>query len=1718
MSVTDRPWFHAESLRAQFSRDIADALQLARITEQQAHWLESLVSQEDRESSAPRVDRLSPANDELMHAELAGALIISDPNGVTPQIYLSTSLNGLERFDSREQLVARLTPWFGRQGDDPKPLEYEQIESDVFEANMWSIVDQQVQQLHRANECLQDLPTLHTAIGRTLQQQINTRLPGMQINVFTHRALIKKTGNEAANDAVLGSQTLVDAAMRSFSNTALPAGIRQQFLDRQGRELNEAQAEPYERALAGVDGGLANVYENLLGDYWRLSAGYGKTRHDLVCAVFTGQFRQQLLEARHQNALKPEEYAALQPLCVPGDSGSTGVRISRLSIAIGRQEPVKLAGMFLLEFTSSQLPDLVLYSPKQGLQRFVSMGAVAEYIASIDGRTQVFEHASLNDHPLLRTQGALHLRLDSVSGRPLVNAFDSLVALQKRDLASVLRQSFTSVANAAVAVEQAMNIRRLIDPRLSVAHGSGRWGEAMAASERNWSAFSSPARISELNIHINKQIGDHPTLPWAIWLRDARARVDSLFDARPTAADCAHMLLNRYFSILSPETVDARQMWLNGADGGVVSLTVFLIEQVTGRREAHVPQDCHVHIDPADSAYSRTLSWLTADLLEQVMSRCRKVFVQEHSRLIRAFRRQHLRTVGSQVIPADASRLIREGLLRLELSMQRNSGEVSDHGLGMLQQILERPDFKLRETQGSQATRVYVPALTYDSSQPAIPLTNVMVLQKPEGKPLLWSAVLGLQEFDTLQEINISLNARLGFPGSRHRWTSLIAEPDQPPIRRFLTQSEGPALAISMIPVDGNFLEHLETAELQRQSLGIESVYRAALDWQVDAGLLAHMLMPLERDDKARTIIDTLSGQLELTLLSGEVPGWLKDGSTDDLVKFRQLLVRFWQLYNARESILSVPSLIEYAAAQLQQILHQDFPAAPLDPGRIKITLTRYTVAPVGAGEVPSSIPAATGVVSESLTLYAINHFLRFQEASLSVSSEDATPLPAGLDALYVRNLVRTLDIGTKYEHYLKQTFSETAPDHAERLRQFVEQAPSALLLSAFTLKMQGLLSSTGYELIETVFSMPDGLARLPVHGRRAIIIPLSLIASAGYAADRVAGVYLIAAANHEGPWILHAVADADFSFKEYASLSAFVDDLHTSRTLQAMILERLDPMVRYVYQRDGFIQPHLSWASGGLTDLSGPRPGPVQPSLMPLQTNALHDLFQATQRVMVITARKNSVTTEQADGAESTFLLQLGAAQVLTFLPGTAGGLVGLWQARELAQSSLNSAADDEWGRATAEFTAALAVLISLRRQSENAVADPLSDSAAADELTTSGWHDPQLRSIWSARLRPFEAHDVSLSTLLMDNALNVYNDPVTRGQYAAVFGKVYEVRQGLDGWRVIGGEHQGPRIRLDSEKQWAFDTELGIRRDGGVLTRLRSVPTNMDVNDLMLVEARGVAEIQRLYPYRARHLLEAHDLARHYLENALDNLTVPAPQRELNPRVARIITDFFGVQSQSNVSILPIKKAVIDIYNLLVDPSLSPHSSERFVVGSNKLGYEEATAFNFQNDPLQRIFFTEQFFATPVVRLKPIHVRRGSFNAGSHFRATILIHELSHVASGTHDIAYVDSTAPYLDLLDDTGNYRARLKREQRKAQENLSHMTPREELFRIDVDDAWRDLRTADGDAKSVILKLTDTSNLEDARDKFLHDPKTRAKVILSNADSVALLVTLLGRERF
>ncbi|WP_164706899.1 hypothetical protein, partial [Pseudomonas viridiflava] len=110
-------------------------------------------------------------------------------------------------------------------------------------------------------------------------------------------------------------------------------------------------------------------------------------------------------------------------------------------------------------------------------------------------------------------------------------------------------------------------------------------------------------------------------------------------------------------------------------------------------------------------------------------------------------------------------------------------------------------------------------------------------------------------------------------------------------------------------------------------------------------------------------------------------------------------------------------------------------------------------------------------------------------------------------------------------------------------------------------------------------------------------------------------------------------------------------------------------------------------------------------------------------------------------------------------------------------------------------------------------------------------------------------------------------------------------------------------------------------------------------------------------------------------------------------------------------------------------------------------RVGREECSAFVFEADPRKRIFLTEQFFRLPPYRFKVKAMRSGSFHFGAHYRAAILIHELSHQVLKTEDIAYVDSQAPFIDLLEDTAGYRLRIRNQQIALQQKvLSYQTDR------------------------------------------------------------------------
>jgi len=247
-----------------------------------------------------------------------------------------------------------------------------------------------------------------------------------------------------------------------------------------------------------------------------------------------------------------------------------------------------------------------------------------------------------------------------------------------------------------------------------------------------------------------------------------------------------------------------------------------------------------------------------------------------------------------------------------------------------------------------------------------------------------------------------------------------------------------------------------------------------------------------------------------------------------------------------------------------------------------------------------------------------------------------------------------------------------------------------------------------------------------------------------------------------------------------------------------------------------------------------------------------------------------------------------------------------------------------------------------------------------------------------------------------------------------------------------------------------------------------------------------------------------QAHELAVFYLKSSLINLQRLELSSGFNPKRKNFIKQLFNTSEINTRLTGKIENIILDILKELLAPSLSPNTSTRYVVGSSKLINEFSRAFTVTPDSKRRIFLSEQFFKPLIDEYKPIRPR--TFNLNTHNMATTLIHEISHITSETIDIAYLDSFRPFYDLIDtSTQNGRDMQSILQKLQTTQLSHLTPKDHLFQEwdPFDRRWLNLQ---GFLLKRVLKLTNTTHLEDARDVFLANEEKRINVILANADSV------------
>ncbi|WNW11012.1 hypothetical protein RRX38_07535 [Pseudomonas sp. DTU_2021_1001937_2_SI_NGA_ILE_001] len=1720
MTTLATPYLHEQALRARFAQHLKEALGATRITTEQHAWLQRLLETDPvtHETPLPRIDRLSSDAGIDLGSELDAAWVISDSLDPKAPLFLNTLLFGTEVFADRRALEQAITWRF--LGGRAAALELERVEGNVFAQRSKAILEQEAARLQVLAECFDDLPDLQAAISHKLRDELARRLDLVNVDVSRH-PLQLITDSPGEGPRVLGTQTLAEAAFEPLDN----ASVRRRFLNGQGWTVSEQEARAWDTALTGAASHLEQHFGNLLGAFWDDVPASGVSRRQRLQRALADAFRQLLITARTEQHLSELEFRRLRDLALqPGHA--TG-QAWQIAVQLEDSLVVKLSGIFLLEPVSTELAGLYLVSPPHGVRRFVNRQQLQAHFQSAQGSDELLLHSSLNEHGALSRGRVGSLRLDLVEDPLFERQCESLIALQFRNLQHVLGLPVIASERAAVRVDDALDIRHLVDRRLLALHDGWRWSNDKGRFETRWTGGAGLPRGERLSI---AELLTPPT--WGGQMKRLDLLLQRQADLGEGAYGAMRLALNRYLAVFDNPALDARDLWLQIPGEGNVRLIDWALEHFTGHAPRALSSDVSV-LHGGSERFVEPVGGLPVALIELIVAQTSAGFAGHYLQALRQFFSRSRRWLDTRLRLPALGGWIRECALRLDLAMATRLGALKPASLSMAGQVLERPLDAVRRSLGAERVEVCRLHVMYDPGQPALKLDEAIVLrgENPASGLVLWSLCEGFSEYASLSDLQQGLAKRLSLAEARAAWMAQLGGESRQRFQAYLDTVPGPAeLVLTLQPVSGHFIEALQRDALELQCAGALRALHRAQAWQAAAPVLREALQPYEHDDANRQLLDRIGITMQVILADTRLPEWVKQASYAQLKDLRSIVLRWYLACHSDQDFLhDIPEPKVFAHARLLARLKGDFPDLDLDPDRIVVTLTRYTPAPVTLGEIPPSVPAATSQVQASLTDYAIERFAATQGALVSVLAGEGDPVDERLTIDYFSEMVRELDIAATYRQLLEAHFSPSGPEYAERLRLYAEQVPPLELLRGYSMRVTGRLSEEGYRFIEGVLDMPDGRSRLAVLDRQVIFSPLQISAGPGMQPDRVPGAFIIApGAAQPGPWLLYMLFNADFVLQEYADEQALLDDIRGNAQLQKFILERLDSRGRRLYDHGGFLEPHIPFSTESDQDVPWQVPGPVTLVVEPVLGNALRTLFDSTGEVLRWWFDQSSVTNAEADRASTRFLWSLGAEQVLALLPGRLGALVGVWQSQHLLHESALDVISQRWGKAASELLAGLGLLIAVRRAREEEPIDPEPEpeqngGEVASELPRVigfpefGWGNGRMTPELWGRLRPFQIHDVVLENLQHDELLNVYQGDDDR-RYVRLAGAVYEVARDENSWYIFRDDSLGPRIVLDNQQQWQVDLRAGLKGGGGVLTRVSNGLIAAGVNRSMIVEARGMQEIRQRFRNRAQNIVDAHAQARQYLETCLDNLAFRDAAGARHPAVKAWVADFFGVAEPDAGLYAKVEQRVGVLYQELMDSTLSPWNSSRYVVGTRRHAGENTLAFTFPGEEQKRLYLTERFFMDPVCRLKPRVQSHGQFNLGAHFRAAILLHELSHLYCATEDIAYVESHMPFVDLLDDNSAYRRGLRDDMLVHQNGLSHRTPSDRLFhRHNEDGSWQDLGRSEGKALRKILDITGQKTLAGARVEFYANAEIRSDVMLANADTVALLVTQLGRRR-
>lgn len=1707
MASPTLPCFHATSLRQNFERQISLARSQRVLSQTQADRFNTLCQNPWPASPELSIQRLACAALEG-NPEFADALLIIEPGLKSTEVFLCLPLCAIERFSSRQRCDKALRRRYGVDVSDNTEVQEQPLPTSIFEYWMDNLMSREEGFLQALDSDLLNTPSLQTVLQATLQATLAEQVPHQPSDPDLWCYQVTQ---RAAPNAVTCTRPLIEVAMDEFCAVTQPSDDELKLLAPDGKALPAATALALNNALRSAAVVLASPYDRALTRYWQQDIAPGTSRQQHAAAVLTHGYYLALMQLQASGEAPAQEIEWLRK-GLRADLGAANglLTISRVALASGQRGGITLAATLVLNDQFPARSPYYLFTPRHGLVRFTELAAMHGWITSDAQRAWREEAVGAEKLRPLQAMKTLEVRLEPLPQEPFRACADSILAVQRENLTAAMLKRAKVPDEVAVTLDDALDVRTLLAPKLCLLDLSPRWATAEAETVTLEPEANRPLANNGYGRMLELQAG-----------------LELIRDALPSLETCLRNLLGLRLSLLDDSHLNATSVWVERttANGEKARDTLLVLALEHLARTAPEPLTAADGISGVDKT---SLPNLDHHLLNRWLPAAARQAKGEWIAQFHRFNQQPTRLGNYQMDAHRQSLSIRQQALREELALQRQVPANDVWAQRWLQQLLERPRRAMRLALGDAAVECNSIHVQLPGQDFELPMSNVIALTQsiaPDGLILFCSHRHGLMSFDDHAAFSAQLNRMLDIPTGREQWLKLFAGRYQPQLRAHLETADHAPLRFSLNPSEQDYAQLLQRGEETRQIFTAEAAFIRARKGDYPASLWLPYVDDAAGDLRLGDQLDELTQTLKGAVLDKALPAWLQQATPADLDLYSQNLLRIRaSMAMPQRFLFGVDTATEFASKQVEACLVLDFPQTSVDIANIRVGVkekfkssVHFSGATEGLGVGSDGIAFRT--LELSLVQYTLHRFIAQPGLPIEVRTADGTALLDGLDPPYVADLARQLDTGGHYLRYLKQLFSATDKNYAKRRKLFREQIPAAMMDVAIEAKLKKSLTVEQYHVIETLLDMPDPLARQMPEGCTYSMRPLCLQADPGLAADAVSGVYLLGAnPGTPGPVVLLATYHVPFVFRGFSNQDDLLQQLRKPGELQALVLQRIAPAVHSRYANGGLLTPHFEISAGPDNLQPEPKPRTTQLAFQPVTGNTMDYLFEHSLAFLRRLARAQVVTSEQADHAATLRLLTLLGETGLSLLNGRIALALSAWQTEQWFEASAASAASREWGQAISEFVAALATVLSHRRPRRERLAE--STTLVAQSSTPQfSWRANSVPENLKALLRGFEARDIVLDTRQLDAATGLYTAPHTQRTYAPVNGHVYELQQQGVQWHICEGRRQGPDVRRNSNGQWELDIRWGLRGGGAGWSQQRTERARQRTIDReFITEAQGMPEIRRFDLDKALKIGAARLHAKHYLERSLEVLS-PPPGQPLSVPALDTLQKFFDVTAPSPTLVGAIKRQIGQIFGELMDASLNLHSSPRYVIGMNTQGREQVLAFVDSNDPLRRIFLTDKFFSLPEQLQAALRASQKGFDVGNHFRATTLIHELSHVANLSVDIAYVEASAPFLELIDGTigGSGRNSLLHDLKLYRQNtLTAKTPPEQLFKELINGEWRDIDRNDGDGYEHVLRITGTQSLAAARIRFLGDADIRSQVMLANADSVALLITLLARH--